>query len=214
MKGEKMKLLSDIYKRTFFGRRHKLEWRAPILCDAIIHTTGLKPPRKIIDVGCATGEFIAEFNKRGYDATGIEGSATAFEFIPEEIKDYVVHFDLRKEYFPYLVTFPNDIAIPNDIAMCMEVAEHIEEKYSSVFVKNLCSLSDYVMMSAAPPGQKGHYHVNCQHPEYWEEKFKVQGYKRDLKHEIEFEVFMHPWIKKKGLSAYCQNTLIFRKESR
>jgi len=180
-----------------------LEWRAPILCDAIIHTTGIKPSKRIVDVGCATGEFIVEFRKRGYESYGIEGSENAFKFIPEKIKKFVQLFDLRDDFSELI------FSEKFDIAMCMEVAEHIEKKYSDIFVNNLCSLSDYVMMSAAPPGQKGHYHVNCQFAEYWEE---ICGYKRMIEHEIEFKAFLYPWSRKKGLNAYCQNTLIFRKE--
>ena len=201
-----MEKLENIYKKSFFGKRYKLEWRAPILCDAIIHTTGITPPGRIVDVGCATGEFIAEFRKRGYQSYGIEGSENAFKFIPKKIRKFVQLFDLRDNFSELIFSKKFDIAI------CMEVAEHIEKEYSDIFVDNLCNLSDYVMMSAAPPGQKGHHHVNCQFSEYWEEKFKVYGYKRITDYEIKFETFMYPWIRKKGLNAYCQNTLIFRKK--
>lgn len=196
-----MKELSSIYKKSFFGKRYKLNWRAEHLCNAVQKTANLKKNDYIIDVGCATGEFINEFRNRGILAYGFEGSTEAFEFIPDEIKDYVYLKDLRK---------PIKRGIKFKIALCLEVAEHIEAEYADIFVKNLTNLSNYIIISAAPPGQKGHFHVNCKPPEYWEMLFGKFNYIRQKGDELIFKNMLEQFKRKKGLNAYYANTLIFK----
>ena len=47
---------------------------------------------------------------------------------------------------------------------------------------NLLVLSGaaYVVFTAAPPGQDGHHHVNCQPQSYWLSKFLARGYHFNL----------------------------------
>ena len=201
-----MKELESIYKKSFFSKRHKLQWRAEHLCNTVIQTAKLKEGNSIIDVGCATGEFVQEFQNRKIFAYGIEGSSQALDFIPERIKEDVHIFDLRTQI---TASFLN---AKLNVALCLEVAEHIEPEYSDIFVQNLCNLSNYIIISAAPPGQKGHYHVNCKDPGYWEMKFSDFGYVRQKGDELIWKNCLEPFKRKKGLNAYYANTLIFKKE--
>lgn len=43
-------------------------------------TAGLKPADKCLDVGCATGEFVVELKRRGYEADGCEPSEKAAQY--------------------------------------------------------------------------------------------------------------------------------------
>jgi hypothetical protein len=70
-----MQPVREIYKKQFFGRRDRLAWRVPIVCDAVQNTFNLPPQSGIIDVGCAIGDYIAELENRGYVTAGIEGSS-------------------------------------------------------------------------------------------------------------------------------------------
>ena len=63
-----------------------------------------------------------------------------------------------------------------DLAISIEVAEHINEEYSNLFIDNLCSAADVVLFSAAIPYQSGDGHVNCQWPSYWQQKFNQRGF--------------------------------------
>ena len=57
------------------------------------------------------------------------------------------------------------------------MAEHIEEDYANVFIYNITKDNpDVILLTAAPPGQGGHSHVNCQEREYWMNKMKNKGY--------------------------------------
>ncbi len=63
-----------------------------------------------------------------------------------------------------------------DFVNCIEVVEHIEEKYLDNLMDSL-TLGDYVLITHAIPGQRGWHHVNCQPSEYWIEHFSNRGYK-------------------------------------
>jgi SAM-dependent methyltransferase len=203
-----MKPLEEIYKGQFFGRRNKLAWRVPIVCSAVENALGLVPGNSIVDVGCAIGDFVDGFYERGYKARGIEGSLNAKPFLVDRVKDKIVFHDLR-----YPVSFNGSKIIDRrfDAAICLEVAEHIEEEYAAQLVANLCFLSNVVLVSAAPPGQGGHYHVNCQPPEYWVNLFYERGYQRQTSREFRWKGYLFQYSRMKGINAYYANTLIFRR---
>ena len=56
------------------------------------------------------------------------------------------------------------------------MAEHLPASRASGFVHDLCAASDFVLFSAAIPGQGGQHHVNEQWPGYWADRFAAEGY--------------------------------------
>lgn len=194
-----MKPLDEIYGPRFFARRHRLNWRTPIVCRAI---QDVLAPKSVIDVGCATGDLVAEFLVQGVQAFGIEGSTACLQYL-ECSASRLFLFDLR-------YALPEQIP-RYSLALCLEVAEHIEPQFAHQLVNNLCLLSDRVLMSAAPPGQDGHHHVNCQHPEYWEDLFRNRLYRRVRRVERQIKEILAPWKAKPGIKAYYQNLLYFEK---
>lgn len=200
-----MNTVEEVYGARFFKNRHKLAWRAPIVCNAIAEILKLKPGASIIDVGCATGDLVAEYVHQGYDAWGIEGSSYALEFVAELAAHRIKVRDMRK---PLNV---KDFNIPYDMAMSLEVAEHLEEEYADTFVFNLCTLSNTIVLSAAPPGQRGHGHVNCQEPDYWKDLFDFYGYGYDGTLTYSIKSKWMDWRKKSGIKAYFDNLMVFQK---
>ena len=198
-----MKPLSDIYKNSFFGKRNKLQWRVNPLCSAVIKTFGLTQMDSIVDAGCAIGDFIKGFKDAGLTAYGLEGSISAFDFL---VTDDIYLVDLRE-----LISENHYISEFLSAAISLEVAEHIEPEFAQNYVKNLCFFSNHILISAAPPGQKGHHHVNCQPKEYWEDLFKQEGFKRSPEKEEIFRNELKDFKKKKGLSGYYNNVLIFER---
>ena len=197
-----MRALEEIYKGSFFKSRRSLNWRVPIMCNAIIDTFEIPPLSTIIDVGCAIGDFVDGFYERGYKARGIEGSGAAMEFVLPRVVDKVIRWDLRKR-IPGFGRY--------DLCICLEVAEHIEPEYTETFLDNLCLLSDKILMTAAPPGQEGVHHVNCQPQEYWEDKMLRRGYQRWRSKEIHWLAVMSPVAEKKGIGHYRKNAMIYRR---
>lgn len=119
----------------------------------------------LVDVGCGTGHFLKWCFDNGIsDYFGIEGSKYAANnpLVPK-----VVLADLR---------FPFTHYKHFDLAISIEVAEHLEEEYADTFVNTLCGLSNTVVLTAAVPGQGGHWHMNERPKEYWVEKFLDHNY--------------------------------------
>ncbi len=126
------------------------------------------PIHSVIDFGCGSGAYLAaaqglreNVQIKGLDICDLDRS----EFVPNDAVD-IVNFEnyiynSEKKY---------------DIAISIEVAEHIDEEFSDIFVENLCRSSDMVLFSAAIRYQRGDGHVNCQYPSYWARKFTEHGF--------------------------------------
>lgn len=196
-----MQPLEKIYGPRFFARRHRLNWRAPIVCKAI---RDVLAPKSIIDVGCATGDLVAEFVIQGVQAFGIEGSTACLQHL-ECSASRLFLFDIR---YP----LPKGIG-RYDLALCLEVAEHIEPEYAHQLIQNLGLLSGRILISAAPPGQGGHYHVNCRPPEYWVELFCIHAFKRVQCIERQIKQAWEPLRKKPGIKAYYENSMYFERKA-
>lgn len=90
-----------------------------------------------------------------------------------------------------------------DMAICLEVAEHLEEKYSNTLIDSLVDSAEIVVFSAAMPLQGGYRHVNEQQASWWRAKFNDRGFQAfDLvrpKHWSDEAI--HYW--------YRQNTFVY-----
>ena len=190
--------LRTMYKGRYFARRDSLAWRAEPLCNAVCEVLN---PKSVIDAGCAVGDLIKEFDNRNILCYGIEGTDNVVPYLMvEEAKVFIK--DLR---------VPLNLGLSLDLAICFEVAEHIDAECADQFVDNLCSLSKRILMSAAPPGQGGHGHVNCQPYDYWIYKFVNRGYLHIQSITNRIKQHLEPWKTKKGIKAYYDNLLYFER---
>lgn len=171
-----------------------------MIYSAVEETLG---PTSLIDVGCAIGDLVDVFLFHGVDAYGLEGTdnVAPWSLIPPARMHY---HDLR---------MPIDLDRTFDLVTCFEVLEHIEPECSDMLLKNLTGMSNKLLVSAAPPGQGGHYHVNCQPIEYWDEKLASLGYEPDLNIVKEIQNKLAPWRKKPGILAIYQNLAYYEKPS-
>ena len=195
MQNQEMLPLHTIYKGGFFKNRHKMIWRVPIFCDAIM---SIFNPKSVIDIGCAIGDFVRGFEDRDVYAFGIEGSEACVPFM--QTRNYNI-CDLRENLF-----FDERY----DLCMCLEMAEHVEPEYADMLIKNLCKLSNNLLISMAPPGQKGHHHVNCQYINYWDDKFEKQDYVRNDFMSDKIRELIEPYKRKPGLKAYYDNLHFYK----
>jgi len=128
-------------------------------------------PNRVLDVGCAAGGQIEVWRKNNTESFGLEGSENAWNIASHYAKQYMKLFDLRNDVKE---VFFNNI----DMVQSYEVAEHIEEEFANNYVDVMCMHNpNNIIMTAAPPGQGGTHHVNCQPKEYWIEKIEKKGYK-------------------------------------
>jgi hypothetical protein len=161
--------LDEAYDDDFFlfnlaDSRPQAEWLAPKLTAAL-------EIKSMVDLGCATGHWVAAFLRCGVDARGIEGAPAAARHLVCPA-DRVRFADLRQPL--------SEPARDVDFVLSIEVAEHIEARYVDTFVANMVRYRPrLIFMTGAPPGQGGHFHVNEQPLDYWIERFRKCGYVQD-----------------------------------
>lgn len=153
------------YSNAFFSQRMPLAISSakrviPLLDDLV-------SPRSVIDHGCGTGTWLAEFRSMGVeDIVGLDGDYVDRQLleIPEQC---FMSADLEQP-LKFDRTF--------DLAISLEVGEHLRPSSARQFVRNIVSTSSIVAFSAAIPGQGGVNHVNEHWPEYWSALFAEVGY--------------------------------------
>ena len=153
----------------------------------------------MVDIGCGTGTWLANFKKLGVPIVlGYDG----------HLRDHSLLEIPRESFVCQDLTEP--VANPErfDVAICLEVAEHLPEQSAKTLVDSLCSLSDFILFSAAIPGQGGLHHLNEQWQEYWVAQFEDRGF-------VAFD-YIRPriWNDSKIQFWYKQNILLFAKSER
>jgi len=108
--------------------------------------------KKIIDLGSGEGYTSQWFIDKGFSVTAVEG-------LEQNVKNAVVPTILHD-----LTTGP--FLQNTDLVVCIEVVEHIEEKYLEFLLESMCQ-GKFLFMTHAIPGQPGYHHVNCQESQYW-----------------------------------------------
>ena len=150
-----------------------------------------------VDIGCGVGTWLKQVHTlfqtddiQGYDGDYVD---TEYLVIPKEC---FCPFDLEKE-IPQIRRF--------DLAISLEVAEHLSPQRAESFVKDLCTLSDNILFSAATVYQGGVGHINEQRLSYWVDKFSKLGYEaRDI-------IRPKIWEDTKIPVWYRQNIIFFSK---
>jgi SAM-dependent methyltransferase len=124
-------------------------------------------PASIVDVGCGTGGWLAEFRKHGVeDVVGIDGPWVDPALL-----------EIPKERFRVA-----DVAQPIresrrfDLVVSLETGEHLPPQSAATFVESLTGLGSVILFSAAIPFQGGNNHFNEQWPDYWAALFDERGY--------------------------------------
>ena len=153
-----------IYSDEFFSRRRGSVLRsARIVVPQILE---LVPAESVVDVGCGTGEWLAEFQKSALSVFGLDGTQVPREQLQIAPQDFQVQ-DLERSF---------DLGRRFDLVLCLEVAEHLPAEAADGFVASLVKLAPVVVFSAAIPFQPGTGHVNLQWPSYWSRSFASHGY--------------------------------------
>lgn len=135
-----------------------LSW-LPHLWHSLLVKTGAI---SVLDVGSGLGYASSIFSLLGAETTAVEG----LKYNVENAIHPTIHHDLSKEAFKTNKPF--------GLVWCCEVAEHVDPKNITPFLETITNC-DTLALTAAPPGDGGHHHVNCQPREYWIEKVKSYG---------------------------------------
>jgi hypothetical protein len=164
-----MENLSAIYDAAFFaewGRRNEDYIRSAEIVGTAIYETFW--PKSLADIGSGCGVYSHFFAGRGVRVLSLDGVR------PPPQDSFPVETVIRDLTHPVENSWG-----PFDVVLCLEVAEHIPEADCDTFLDNLARFGDTIVMSAAPPFQGGHHHVNEQPKRYWVEKMARRGFAYD-----------------------------------
>lgn len=153
----------------------------------------------VLDVGCGRGAWLQIWQENGVsDLVGLDGSYVELDSFRIAPSSFLGH-DITK---------PIDLKRKFDLVQSLEVAEHIDEKYADVLIDTITRHGDFVLFSAAVPGQGGEHHVNEQPISYWVNKFKMRGYTAS-------DVFRPDLIGNSSVEPWYRNNLVlFVKEDK
>lgn len=147
----------------------------------------------VLDVGCGAGSFLSGCFELGMQITGVDGAHVTQSLQVDP--NYFKVADLEK---------PLDLGHQYDLCVSMEVAEHLDDRFSDIFIDSICRHSKNILFSAAQVGQPGIHHVNCQPLEYWQGKFAARGYAYlpEISEWIRHNRNIYHW--------YRKNSMVFR----
>jgi len=158
---KKISYCNDFFKNRSGLSSHAASEVFKILKENLPHLSS------VVDVGCGTGTWLATFQQSGVSTIkGYDGYLTDLSLLEIPEKDFI-HHDLKKHIHS---------TEKFDLAICLEVAEHLHEDDAFTLVSSICSLSDFVLFSAAIPGQGGQNHFNEKWQSYWIDLFNCHNF--------------------------------------
>lgn len=114
----------------------------------------------ILDFGCGIGEW----------GIGLPSYTGVDYNVPREKL-------LINQYIDHDLTHPFHKGHKANLILCLEVGEHIEERFAKTLVKSICdAATDTILFSAAFPGQGGIDHCNEKWPSWWAKLFEEHGF--------------------------------------
>ena len=163
------------YNPGIFRHFHEAALRnAAPLASAVINE--YPHARSLIDVGCGSGAFAAEFQRRGLSVVG-------FEYSP---RGRAIAKSLGVDARPFNVATsdrPEPQGLRADLVMSTEVGEHIPAALADAFVRFIAACADDVVFTAAddpkPGNSRGVGEINTQPISYWIAKFEAIGFRHD-----------------------------------
>lgn len=121
-------------------------------------------PESYLDVGCGTGATVKIATRIGIEAFGV---------------DQLVEESWGTNFYHHNLVNPFALPHPVNLVTCFEVAEHLHETAHATLCDTLCSnlregRGNYLVFSAARPGQGGTGHIACRPAEYWGDQFSLR----------------------------------------
>ncbi|MGD0768942.1 MAG: methyltransferase domain-containing protein [Tepidisphaeraceae bacterium] len=156
-------------------------------------------PKRAVDVGCGSGRFGRALMQAGCaEVFGFDQSADSVAMAISEGLSGAQQLD---------VTVAAEAPLQGDLCTSFEVGEHIPKRFASNYCSLLSRIAPIVVMTVAPPGQGGHFHMNEQPRQYWVELMKSLGMQFD---KTATEFLQNAW---RGNVAehYFRNLLVFRR---
>ncbi len=191
--------LDEIYSLEWFaGDFAELQPEFDVVADALYRQFR---PGGCTDVGCGPGMVVRRLRELGVEAWGLDGSRHALAYAHADVRPFLDLVDITAPGVP-VNRSPKD-----GLIICTEVAEHLEARHAAGLVALLCAPMAPIVFTAAPPGQDGHHHVNCQPQAYWLGMFAERGVICDWEATSTLKA---RWSGLKRLSHMQKNVMVLR----
>lgn len=188
------------YSRTYYEGIEAANSKAyDLLAQALV---AVFHPSSVVDVGCGSGGISIALRDRGVrDIFPFDFSQASVAMAKGRGLLFANRLDLTRA---------QRIPAAGDLCICLEVAEHIPQKYEGRVASLLSRVSPHLVFTAAPPGQGGHLHVNLQSQEHWIRLFACQGmrFNPEAKDQL-LKMFAGRMIR-----DYSQNLMVFSRDPR
>lgn len=188
---KKLKQPTELYDIAYHARLDAEE-RAPAEALVGYLRTTFKPT-SVGDYGCSVGTYVKPWIAHT-DAYGYESSPSA---VAHRIHPDVQRWDLKAP-----------LPRAHDMGVCLEVLEHIPAEDAPTIIKNITRATrQWLIFSAAKPGQGGVGHINCQDKPYWIGLFEKQSWVVDF---IETCAMLQTISKGPHMGWFLQNGMVLR----
>lgn len=202
-----------MYNPGIFQHFHTASVRnAPLLAAPVL----LEYPhaRTFIDVGCGSGGFAAEFQRRGLKVLAFEHSPRGRK-IAKTLGVDARPFDVgdADTIDPSALAGLAGAGGRADLVLSTEVAEHVPPHLADAFVRFIVSCGDSIVFTADQPkgnAPRGVGQINEQPIAYWIAKFQALGYR----HDVARTQRIGDILRSNGASYYLhENLAVFEKDS-
>lgn len=162
-------------------------------------------PHSVLDIGCATGVWLHEFEKLGVERVqGIDGS-WVLDWKLEIPRECIEIYDFEDaEHTPKCIGPEQRY----DLAICLEMGEHLSAGRADALVDALTTAADVIYFSGATPFSGGIHHVNERWQTYWLHKFERKGY------QVVDYVRPKIWYEKDVCYFYAEESFLLVKKER
>jgi len=186
--------LEDIYTADWFERVERME-RHSAVCMADIIFRHLQPGT-VLDLGCGPAAHANALAEKGCEVTTVDGVQHAARFVRPPAR--FVLADLCQ---------PLNLRVKFDAVLCLEVAEHLPESAEDILCQTLARhTGNWLVFTAAPPGQKGRFHINLKPMQHWMSKLSTAG----LSHQPEMTAdWQKLWRGMAVMDYFIDNLMIF-----
>jgi 2-polyprenyl-3-methyl-5-hydroxy-6-metoxy-1,4-benzoquinol methylase len=137
--------VKEVYNENFYKNRHKDTLHS---AETILQLVQSFIPQinSAVEFGCGVGTWLYVLKESGTkEILGLDGP-----WVPPEFR-----MILQKNFIPSDFEKPINLKKRYDLAISLEVAEHISQRNAMQFVESITNASDYILFSAAIPGQGG-----------------------------------------------------------